>query len=167
VFLEFETTANAVKDLDFGTSKADDFTTSKKALTLIAVLLGHVFGRQSSKPIVVWDLFYFDGQVKEYWKEFGVDCINERLDAFDDASIPEGDWDFIVSTPCFEKKEMMKAFARCVEIHNSTNKPFILLMPEKFSKTKVFNDNYAETTKLIEIPITDLFEDADGDPITE
>ena len=147
--------------MDFGTHNFDNFTTSKAVLTQIASILGSLPDRKVS----VWDPFFFNGQVKHYWQELGFDCINEKVDAYDNDSIPKTKQDCIVSAPGFSKTVMMEASNRCLEIFSDTQIPFILILPEHFEKTRDFD--WPDEMKYIKlsVPQREIFEDADGDPI--
>ena len=168
MLLDFEEDINDKKELEFGTSIADNFRSSEGLIRHIS----EIFSFEKSpfeKRTVIWDMFYFDGKVIDYWKNQKLVCINERADAYDSSSIPEK-FDVIISVPCFEKKELTKAFTRAFEIHEDTKVPFAFIAPTSFASTKVFIDKYRDFTKCRKIdpkePII-IFENIYGDMITK
>lgn len=93
--------------------KDDDYETP---LYILKSLLPFI-----KKYNIIYDPFYCNGTVIEYWKELDKTCINEKLDAFN-RTHPE-DYDIIISNIPFSCKE------KCMELFFKLDKPFIILMP--------------------------------------
>tara|TARA_R100001198_G_C5023169_1_gene92680 strand:- start:9 stop:500 length:492 start_codon:yes stop_codon:yes gene_type:complete len=92
--------------------KDDDYETPKYILEMLLPFI--------KKYDLIYDPFYCNGKVKQYWNELGKECINDDLDAFD-RETPE--CDIIISNIPFTLKK------ECVELCFKIGKPFILLFP--------------------------------------
>jgi len=105
----------------------DDYETPKHVLEMLLPFI--------EKYNVIYDPFFCNGKVKQYWKELNKTCVNDDLNAFDRET---PDCDIIISNIPFSLKK------ECMELCFKIGKPFILLFPiENIGSVwiqKYFND---------------------------
>ena len=93
--------------------KDDDYETPAEVLELLLPFI--------EDYNIIYDPFYYKGNVINNWEKLNKKCINEKLNAFD--RIHPTNYDIIISNIPFScKEESMKLFFEL-------NKPFIILMP--------------------------------------
>jgi hypothetical protein len=92
--------------------KDDDYETPK---IILESLLPYIENYN-----IIYDPFFCNGKVKQYWTELNKICINDKLDAFERENV---DCDIIISNIPYSIK------AKCLELFFKLNKPFIVLMP--------------------------------------
>ena len=78
----------------------------------------------------IWEAFYGDGKSGKYLQELGFEVIHEKIDFFDDETLP--DYECLCSNPPFSlSREVMD---RLYEL----DKPFILIFPSSKINTQYF-----------------------------
>ena len=128
-------------------NKNDNYSTPKAYLEVIDKFI--------PQDYTICDPFYFDGSVKDTWREIGREIIHENTDFFTNNY---DDVDIIVSNPPFSN--MKEIFIKLFEI----NKPFILLIPiQKIFQLKIQKVLIDKDIQIIVSPIYIGFINEDGE----
>lgn len=113
--------------------KDDDYETPLSALKILLPFI--------KDYNIIYDPFYCNGSIVDYWRELDKICINEKLDAFN-RKHPE-DYDIAISNIPFSIKE------KCMELFFKLEKPFIILMPIDAMGTKWINKYFSRLQFII------------------
>lgn len=100
---------------------ADNYETPQNALEMIL--------RNVPREKIIWDPFYCDGRIKEFFSHLGYTCIHERRDFFEYEPFL---YELIVTNPPYSIKEQV--LKRLLAL----GRPFAVLMPLSTIATSYF-----------------------------